>query len=419
MDIFERIRKNPGPLGQFADYGEGYFIFPELEGEIGPRMKFNGKEVIVWSVNNYLGMANLPEVRKADADAAAKYGMAYPMGARAMTGQTKFHAQLENELAEFVGKESAYLLNYGYQGMVSGIDSLLSKNDVVVYDVESHACIVDGVRMHLGKRFTFRHNDIDSLKKNLERATKITQETGGGILVITEGVFGMMAEQGKIKEICELKKDFNFRLLVDDAHGFGTLGKKGAGVGEEQGVTDQIDVYFSTFAKSMAGIGGFFAGNKEVIRFMKYNMRSQIFAKSLPMPMVIGALKRLELLRNHPEFKDKLWDVVHKMQAGLKKRNFNIGLTNTAVTPIILQGSPIEATIMAKDLRENHGIFVSVVVYPVIPKGTIIFRIIPTAAHTDNDIEYTLEAFSAIREKLDSGYYKKAAEQIDLDYTQF
>lgn len=419
MDIFERIRKNPGPLGQFADYGEGYFIFPELEGEIGPRMKFNGKEVVVWSVNNYLGMANLPEVRKADADAAAKYGMAYPMGARAMTGQTKYHAQLENELAEFVGKESAYLLNYGYQGMVSGIDSLLSKNDVVVYDVESHACIVDGVRMHLGKRFTFRHNDMDSLRKNLERATKITQETGGGILVITEGVFGMMAEQGKIKEICELKKDFNFRLLVDDAHGFGTLGKKGAGVGEEQGVTDQIDVYFSTFAKSMAGIGGFFAGNKDVISYMKYNMRSQIFAKSLPMPMVIGALKRLELLKNHPEFKDKLWDVVHKMQDGLKKRNFNIGLTNTAVTPIILQGSPIEATIMAKDLRENHGIFVSVVVYPVIPKGTIIFRIIPTAAHTDNDIEYTLEAFSAIREKLDSGYYKKAAEQIDLDYTQF
>jgi len=419
MDIFERIRKNPGPLGQFADYGEGYFIFPELEGEIGPRMKFNGREVVVWSVNNYLGMANLPEVRKADADAAAKYGMAYPMGARAMTGQTKYHAQLENELAEFVGKESAYLLNYGYQGMVSGIDSLLSKNDVVVYDVESHACIVDGVRMHLGKRFTFRHNDIDSLRKNLERATKITQETGGGILVITEGVFGMMAEQGKIKEICELKKDFNFRLLVDDAHGFGTLGKKGAGVGEEQGVTDQIDIYFSTFAKSMAGIGGFFAGDKEVIRFMKYNMRSQIFAKSLPMPMVIGALKRLELLRNHPEFKENLWRVVHKMQEGLKERNFNIGLTNTAVTPIILQGSPIEATIMAKDLRENHGVFVSVVVYPVIPKGTIIFRIIPTAAHTDEDIEYTLEAFSAIREKLDSGYYKKAAEQIDLDYTQF
>ncbi|MDD3458308.1 MAG: aminotransferase class I/II-fold pyridoxal phosphate-dependent enzyme [Weeksellaceae bacterium] len=419
MDIFERIRKNPGPLGQFADYGEGYFIFPELEGEIGPRMKFKGKDVVVWSINNYLGLANHPEVRKADADAAAKYGMAYPMGARAMTGQTKFHAQLENELAAFVGKESAYLLNYGYQGMVSGIDSLLSKNDVVVYDVESHACIVDGVRMHLGKRFTFRHNDMDSLRKNLERAKKITAETGGGILVITEGVFGMMAEQGKIKEICALKNEYDFRLMVDDAHGFGTLGKTGAGVGEEQGVTDQIDVYFSTFAKSMAGIGAFFAGDKDVIRYMKYNMRSQIFAKSLPMPMVIGALKRLELLRNQPEFKNKLWENVNKIQSGLKERGFNLGLTNTCVTPVILQGSPIEATIMAKDLRENHNIFVSVVVYPVIPKGTIIFRIIPTAAHKDEDIEYTLEAFTAVKEKLDSGHYKKAAEQVDLDYTQF
>jgi len=341
------------------------------------------------------------------------------MGARAMTGQTKFHAQLENELAAFVGKESAYLLNYGYQGMVSGIDSLLSKNDVVVYDVESHACIVDGVRMHLGKRFTFRHNDMDSLRKNLERAKKITAETGGGILVITEGVFGMMAEQGKIKEICALKNEYDFRLMVDDAHGFGTLGKTGAGVGEEQGVTDQIDVYFSTFAKSMAGIGAFFAGDKDVIRYMKYNMRSQIFAKSLPMPMVIGALKRLELLRNQPEFKNKLWENVNKIQSGLKERGFNLGLTNTCVTPVILQGSPIEATIMAKDLRENHNIFVSVVVYPVIPKGTIIFRIIPTAAHKDEDIEYTLEAFTAVKEKLDSGHYKKAAEQVDLDYTQF
>lgn len=419
MDIFERIKKNPGPLGQFADYGEGYFIFPELEGEIGPRMKFNGKEVVVWSVNNYLGLANLPEVRKADADAAAEYGMAYPMGARAMTGQTKYHAQLENELAEFVGRESAYLLNYGYQGMVSGIDALVSKNDVIVYDMESHACIVDGVRLHMGKRFTFRHNDMDSLRKNLERATKITEETGGGILVITEGVFGMMAEQGKIKEICELKKEFNFRLLVDDAHGFGTLGKTGAGVGEEQGVTDQIDVYFSTFAKSMAGIGAFFAGDKEVIRYMKYNMRSQIFAKSLPMPMVKGALKRLDLLRSKPELKNKLWENVNKIQSGLRERGFNLGLTNTCVTPVILQGSPIEATIMAKDLRENHNIFVSVVVYPVIPKGTIIFRIIPTAAHTDADIDYTLEAFSAIKEKLDSGYYKKAADEIDVDYTQY
>jgi len=341
------------------------------------------------------------------------------MGARAMTGQTKYHQQLENELAEFVGKESAYLLNFGYQGMVSAIDALVSKNDVIVYDQECHACIVDGVRLHFGKRFTYLHNDMDSLRKNLARATKITEETGGGILVVTEGVFGMMAEQGKLKEICDLKKEFNFRLLVDDAHGFGTLGKTGAGAGEEQGCQDQIDVYFSTFAKSLAGIGGFFAGDKEIIRYLQYNLRSQIFAKSLPMPMVMGALKRLELLRDKPELKDKLWENVNKIQSGLKERKFNLGLTNTPVTPIILQGSPIEATIMAKDLRENHGIFVSVVVYPVIPKGTIIFRIIPTAVHTDEDIEYTLNAFDSIREKLDSGYYKKAAEEMDVDYVQY
>lgn len=419
MDIFERIKKNPGPLGQFADYGEGYFIFPELEGELGPRMKFRGKEVVVWSLNNYLGLANHPEVRKADAEAAAQFGMAYPMGARAMTGQTKYHQKLEQQLAEFVGHEAAYLLNFGYQGMVSAIDALVSKNDVIVYDIECHACIVDGVRLHFGKRFTFQHNDMDSLRKNLARATKITAETGGGILVITEGVFGMMAEQGKLKEICELKKEFDFRLLVDDAHGFGTLGKTGAGAGEEQGIQDQIDVYFSTFAKSMAGIGGFFSGNKDVIRYLQYNLRSQIFAKSLPMPMVIGAMKRLELLQTKPELKNKLWENVNKIQNGLKEKNFNLGMTNTPVTPIILQGSPIEATIMAKDLRENHGVFVSVVVYPVIPKGTIIFRIIPTAAHTDEDIEFTLNAFDSIRQKLDSGYYKKAADEMDVDYVQY
>lgn len=419
MDIFERIKNNPGPLGQFADYGEGYFIFPELEGELGPRMKFRGKDVVVWSLNNYLGLANHPEVRKADADAAAQYGMAYPMGARAMTGQTKYHAQLEEELAAFTHKEAAYLVNYGYMGMVSAIDALVGKNDVIVYDIESHACIVDGVRLHMGKRFTYQHNDMESLRKNLQRAERITKETGGGILVITEGVFGMMAEQGKLKEIVELKKEFSFRLLVDDAHGIGTLGETGAGAGEEQGVQDGIDVYFGTFAKSFAGIGGFFSGNKEVVRYLKYNMRSQIFAKSLPMPMVMGALKRLELIRNHHELKDKLWENVNKIQAGLKERGFNLGHSNTCVTPVILQGDPIEATVMAKDLRENHGIFVSVVVYPVIPKGTIIFRIIPTAAHTDEDIAFTLDAFTAVREKLDSGHYKKLAEQIDLDYTQY
>ncbi len=416
MDIFDRIKNNPGPLGQFADYGEGYFVFPRLEGPVGPRMKFQGKEVIFWSANDYLGLCNHPEVKATDAEAAAEYGLFYPMGARAMSGETKKHEQLENELAEFVGKKAAYLLNFGYQGMVSIIDALLSKDDVVVYDIDSHACIVDGVRMHMGKRFTFQHNDIESLEKMLGRAEKITKETGGGILVISEGVFGMRGQQGILKEIVGLKSKYNFRLLVDDAHGFGTLGKTGAGAGEEQGVQDDIDVYFSTFAKSMAGFGAFVAGNKDIVKYLKYNMRSQIFAKSLTMPMVIGGLKRLELLRTRPEIKAKLWENVNKLQSGLKERGFNLGDTNTCVTPVFLKGSPVEATMLVKDLRENFGVFTSVVVYPVIPKGMILLRLIPTASHTDEDINETLAAFDAVKEKLDKGVYKEMADKINLDY---
>lgn len=412
LDIFERIKENPGPLGQFADYGEGYFIFPKLEGPIGPRMQFQGREVIFWSANDYLGLCNHPEVKETDAKAAAEFGMFYPMGARAMSGETHQHLQLERELADFVQKESAYLLNFGYQGMVSTIDALVSRNDVIVYDVDSHACIVDGVRLHAGKRFTYRHNDIASLEKNLQRATKVAEETGGGILVITEGVFGMRGQQGKIKEICELKSKYNFRLLVDDAHGFGTLGKTGAGVGEEQGCQDQIDVYFSTFAKSMAGFGAFIAGDKEIIRYLKFNSRSQIFAKSLTMPMVIGGLKRLELLRTRPEIKAKLWENTHKLQNGLKERGFNIGDTNTCVTPVMMQGTPVEATLLVKDLREIYGIFTSVVVYPVIPKGMILLRLIPTASHTDAEINETLAAFEAIHDKLVSGYYKEQEQKL-------
>lgn len=412
MDIFERIKKNPGPLGQFADYGEGYFIFPRLEGPIGPRMIFQGKEVVFWSANDYLGLCNHSEVKATDAKAAAEYGMYYPMGARAMSGETDEHLALEKELAEFVQKESAYVLNFGYQGMLSTIDALVSRHDVIVYDADSHACIVDGVRMHQGKSFTYRHNDIASLEKNLERATRVATEQGGGILVITEGVFGMRGQQGKLKEICELKNKFNFRLLVDDAHGFGTLGKTGAGAGEEQGCQDQIDIYFSTFAKSMAGFGAFIAGNKEVIRYLKFNLRSQIFAKSLTMPMVIGARKRLELLRTKPEIKAKLWENVHKLQNGLKERGFNLGETNTCVTPVMMEGSPVEATLLVKDLRENFAIFTSVVVYPVIPKGMILLRLIPTASHTDAEINETLAAFEAIHDKLVSGHYKQQAEQL-------
>ena len=411
-DIFDRLRQNPGPLGQFADYAEGYFVFPKLEGPIGPRMKFQGKEVIFWSANDYLGLCNHPEVLEADAKAAAEFGMFYPMGARAMSGETEQHQQLERELAEFVEKEAAYLLNFGYQGMVSTIDALVGRHDVIVYDSDSHACIVDGVRLHMGKSFTFRHNDIASLEKNLERATKVAEEQGGGILVITEGVFGMRGMQGKIKEICALKSKFNFRLLVDDAHGFGTLGKTGAGAGEEQGCQDQIDVYFSTFAKSMAGFGAFIAADADIIRILKYNLRSQVFAKSLTMPMVIGGLKRLELLRSRPEIKAKLWENVKKLQNGLEERGFNIGGTDTCVTPVMMQGSTVEATLLSRDLRENFGIFTSVVIYPVIPKGMILLRLIPTASHTDAEINETLAAFEAIHEKLVSGFYKEQEQKL-------
>lgn len=411
-DIFERLRQNPGPLGQFADYAEGYFVFPKLEGPIGPRMKFQGREVVFWSANDYLGLCNHPEVLEADAKAAAEFGMFYPMGARAMSGETAQHQQLEKELAEFVQKESAYLLNFGYQGMVSTIDALVSRHDVIVYDADSHACIVDGVRLHMGKSFTFKHNDIDSLDKNLARATKVAEENGGGILVITEGVFGMRGMQGKIKEICDLKSKYSFRLLVDDAHGFGTLGKTGAGAGEEQGCQDQIDIYFSTFAKSMAGFGAFIAGDQEIIRILKYNLRSQVFAKSLTMPMVIGGLKRLELLRSRPEIKAKLWENVRKLQNGLLERGFNLGNTNTCVTPVMMQGSTVEATLLVKDLRENYGIFTSVVIYPVIPKGMILLRLIPTASHTDSEINETLDAFDAIHDKLKSGFYREQEQKL-------
>lgn len=411
-DLFDRILENKGPLGKWASQAEGYFVFPKLEGPISNRMKFQGKEVITWSINDYLGLANLPEVKKVDGEAATEFGAAYPMGARMMSGHTDFHEQLQQELADFVHKESAYLLNFGYQGMVSTIDALVSKDDIIVYDVDSHACIIDGVRLHMGKRFTFKHNDIESLEKNLERATKMAEQTGGGILVISEGVFGMRGEQGKLKEIVALKKKYNFRLFVDDAHGFGTLGKTGAGAGEEQGIQDDIDVYFATFAKSMASIGAFIAADKEIIDYLKYNLRSQMFAKSLPMIYVKGALKRLDMLRTMPELKAKLWENVNALQNGLKNRGFNIGDTNSCVTPVYLNGSIPEAMALVKDLRENHGIFCSIVVYPVIPKGLILLRMIPTATHTLEDIEETLEAFSAIRERLTNGTYKKLSAAV-------
>jgi len=411
-DLFDRIIENKGPLGKWASQAEGYFVFPKLEGPISNRMKFQGKDVITWSINDYLGLANLPEIKKVDGEAALEHGAAYPMGARMMSGHTDFHEQLQNELAEFVHKDAAYLLNFGYQGFMSVIDALVSKDDIIVYDVDCHACIIDGVRLHMGKRFTFKHNDPESLEKNLERATKLANETGGGILVISEGVFGMRGEQGILKEIVDLKKKYQFRLLVDDAHGFGTLGKTGAGAGEEQGVQDEIDVYLATFAKSMASIGAFVAADKEIIEYLKYNLRSQMFAKSLPMVYVKGALKRLDMLRTTPELKAKLWENVNALQNGLKERGFDIGTTTSCVTPVYLNGSIPEAMALVKDLRENHGIFCSIVVYPVIPKGLILLRLIPTATHTITDIEETLVAFSAIRERLQNGTYKRLSAAV-------
>lgn len=405
MDLFEKLETKPGPLGKWADGSEGYYMFPKLEGEIAARMVFRGKTKLVWSLNNYLGLANHPEVRKADAEAAAEYGMAYPMGARMMSGNSDFHQQLERELTDFVGYDDTILLNYGYQGMVSAIDALVDRHDVIVYDAESHACIVDGVRLHLGKRFVYNHNDMASLEKQLKRATKVAKENNGAILVITEGVFGMSGAQGDIKEIVKLKEKYSFRLFVDDAHGFGTIGKTGAGVGEEQEVTDQIDIYFGTFAKSMAGIGAFIGSSKAIVKHLRYNMRSQIFAKSLPMPMVKGALKRLELLRKSPELKEQLWKVVSALQNGLKERGFEIGITNSPVTPVMLNGTIPEATALTQDLRENYDIFCSIVVYPVVPKGVILLRLIPTAVHTLEDVEETLKAFTEVKEKLDRGVY--------------
>ena len=411
-DLFERIEADKGPLGKWAKQAEGYYVFPKLEGPISNRMSFNGKKVVTWSINDYLGLANHPEVLKVDGAAAAEHGMAYPMGARMMSGHTKFHEQLEQECAEFVEKDAAYLVNFGYQGMVSAIDALVTKNDIIVYDMDTHACIIDGVRLHAGKRFVYKHNDMESFEKNIKRAQRMAEKTGGGILVISEGVFGMRGEQGRLKEIVAFKKEYNFRLLVDDAHGFGTLGKDGKGTGVEQGVQDEIDVYFATFAKSMAGIGAFFAGNKGVIQYLQYNMRSQMFAKSLPMAMVKGALKRLDMLRTMPELKETLWRNTNALQSGLRDAGFDLGTTQTCITPVFLKGEIPEAMAMVNDLRENHGIFCSIVVYPVIPKGLIILRLIPTTTHTQQDIDETITAFSAIREKLENGTYKKVAASM-------
>lgn len=405
MDIFEKLKTKIGPIKKYRRQGHGYYIFPKLEGELSNKMMFRGKEMLVWSINNYLGLANHPEVRAVDAQAAADYGMAYPMGARPMSGQTKQHEQLERELADFVGKESAYLLNFGYQGMVSIIQSMVDRHDVIIYDSDAHACIIDGMQLHFGKRFVYPHNDMANLEKDLQRAQKLIEGTDGGILVITEGVYGMIGDLGNLRDIVALKDKYNFRLLIDDAHGFGTMGETGAGTGEALGVQDGIDLYFGTFAKSMAGIGGFVASEEEIINHLTYDMRSQFYAKALPMPMVIGALKRLDMLRTRPEFKNKLWEIANALQKGLKEKGFDLGKSESPVTPVFLYGDIKLTSQIVYDLRENYNIFCSVVIYPVVPKGTIMLRLIPTAVHTLEDVEYTVNAFAEVKHKIDTGAY--------------
>jgi glycine C-acetyltransferase len=404
-DLFEKIQANRGPIGMHAKESHGYFTFPKLEGEIKPRMIFRGKERLNWSLNNYLGLANHPEVRKADAEAGAAYGFAMPMGARMMSGNSDQHEQLERELSAYVSKESTILCNFGYQAMVSAIDCLVDRHDVIVYDAESHACILDGVRLHMGKRYVFKHNDIEDFEKQMVRATKLAEAQNGSILVITEGVFGMSGRQGRLSEIVALKSKYKFRLFVDDAHGIGTMGATGGGTGQEQGCQDGIDIYFGTFAKSFALIGGFISSEEHIVEYLRYNMRSQIFAKALPLPLVVGALKRIELMRNHPEYKEKLWEITHALQNGLRTAGFEIGKTNSPVTPVLMNGSIPEATNLILDLRENFNIFCSMVVYPVVPKGVIILRLIPTAVHSMDDVNYTIDAFSKIVGKLKSGQY--------------
>ena len=411
MDLFKKILSNKGPLGTISHIDDNYYMFPKLEGEIGPRMKFKNKEVLNWSLNNYLGLANHPEVRKTDSEATKQWGLSYPMGARMMSGNTIYHEELEKQLSKFVSKEDSILLNYGYQGVLSIIDALVDRKDIIVYDSECHACIIDGLRLHIGKRYVYPHNDIENLRKQLVRAKKLSDETSGGILVITEGVFGMSGNMGDLLSIAELKKEFDFRLFVDDAHGFGTMGKTGAGAGEEQGVQDKIDLYFSTFAKSMASIGAFVSGDRDILDNLRYKLRSQIFAKSLPMPIVIGNLKRLELITNSLKFKDKLWEIVNAIQDGFKSNGFNIGITQSPVTPIILKGDVFECANMIKDLRSEYNIFCSGVIYPVVPKGIIMLRIIPTAAHSLEDVKETITAFKEVKKKLDDGIYLKMGEK--------
>ena len=410
MDLFDKLETRPSPLGEFTSNGYGYYTFPKLDGPIGPEMKFNGKDVVVWSVNDYLSVGNHPRIREVDKNAAEKYGLSAPMGARLMTGNSDEHEALERELADFIHKPKALLLNYGYQGIMSVIHSLVDRNDFLIYDELSHACIVDGKQLAMAEKSVFKHNDMESLEKQLKRASK-KLKPNSSILVVTEGVFGMTGDLGKLKEIIALKEKYPFRLLVDDAHGFGTLGHDGSGAGTQLGCHDGIDIYFGTFAKAVALIGAFVAAEPRVIEFLKANTRSQIFAKSLPMPIVVSARERIKLIRKNPQWREQLWENTKKLRSGLVELGYNVLPSESPVTPVLTEGSTDLAQTIMREMREEHGVFVSGVAYPVVPKGVVLLRLIPMAGHTDAHIEKTLKAFEAIKPLV----FKEAGEAVTAD----
>lgn len=397
MDLFDKLQGRPGPLGEFTSDGYGYYTFPRLEGPLGPVMKFNGKDVVVWSINDYLGIGGREDVRKFDGEMAARHGLSTPMGARLMTGNTTQHEKLEEELADFVHKPSALLLNYGYQGIMSVIHALVDRNDFLIYDELSHACIVDGKQLAMAEKFVYKHNDIESLEKQLERAHR-KAKPDSSILVVTEGAFGMTGDLGNLEEIVALKDKYPFRLLVDDAHGVGTMGEDGSGTGTHLGCHEGIDIYFGTFAKAFALIGAFVATEERVKEFLKANVRSQIFAKSVPLPIVESVRKRLKMIRNNPEWRDQLWENTKKLRQGLIDIGYNVMPAECPVTPVLTKGSTEVCQDIMRKLREDHGIFVSGVAYPVVPKGTVLIRLIPTAAHNDEHIKKTLKGFRAIKD---------------------
>lgn len=407
MDLFDKLQDRPGPLGEFTSDGYGYYTFPKLEGPLGPVMKFNGKDVVVWSINDYLGVGGKKEVLEYDAKVTKKYGLSAPMGARLMTGNSTKHEELEKELADFAHKPSALLLNYGYQGIMSVIHALVDRNDFLIYDELSHACIVDGKQLAMADKSVFKHNDIKSFEKQLKRAHR-RSKSDSSVLVVTEGAFGMTGDLGILKEMIALKEKYPFRLLVDDAHGLGTMGEDGSGTGTHLGCQEGIDIYFGTFAKAFALIGAFVATDERVVEFLKANVRSQIFAKSVPMPIVESARKRLELIRKHPEWREQLWKNTRKLRQGLKDIGYHVMPAECPVTPVLTQGSTDLCQLIMRKLREEHGVFVSGVTYPVVPKGTVLIRLIPTAAHTDEHIQKTLEGFEAIKDVvLGSGKQEK------------